>query len=309
MSRASGSRGRPPMTGHATRLAIIALVCLWASPGSAEENPEQVPVADEFSPVELALTGVGFVAGPAVLLAGPRVVQRQPATFAAPREGTIDYAVSSALHGNLQTGNRVLGGWSDPTLLAAPWAAFLFYGTSALWSAVGRPWLGQRNIAHSAIAYAEGLGWTSLLVGSARLLVRRDRPWVALDRPQFARDGIEPTTSLASSHTALGATFGAFVTLDLAAYLARQLGPGWRALPYPILSGFVVTASIAHVADQENFLSDELAGLVIGTISGAAAWFRHFDSSGQPRARRLKLTLMPGRLGDGWGLFARGRLR
>jgi hypothetical protein len=278
-------------------LLTTCLLWLWSAPGFSQ-TAKPVPITDEFSGLELGVTGLNLVAGPFILLAGPRLVTQQPTLIDPPEEGSIDYAVSQVvLHGNLETGERILGGVTDPVLLATPWAGLLFYGVSAGWASLGKPLPGQSvHIAHSAIAYAEALGWTSLLVGGARLLVGRERPWVALDRPQFAREGIEPTTSLASSHTALGATFASFVGLDLSAHLIHRQDAGvfvGRVLPFTILYGFVALASVAHIYDQENFVSDELIGLSIGTAIGAVAWWVHFDARGRPRGRNRRLSVAP----------------
>ena len=262
-------------------LALGTLAVSTPRPAGAEER---VPLTENFSAFELTTVTLSITVGPAVLLGGPRLVDAGVAEIMTPT-GSLDYAISSTVHGDLDTGARMAFGLSDPLLLYLPWVGALYFGASAAWlGAFRRPLVpGQSpNIDHLAFTYFEAVGWTAVAVGAGRLLVRRDRPWVALDRPQFARDGIEPTTSTASSHTALGAAAASVLSRSLWVELKDQPF-AIRLLPQVALWGFVGFASFAHVHDQENFFTDELLGLAVGTTLGQLAYSIHFDADGRPR--------------------------
>lgn len=264
-------------------LLVVVAIGLACNTAAAQER---VPLTANFSPVELTTTSIGIGLGPAVLLLGPRIFDGGLTTLNTP-DGTLDYRISDNFHGPLETGDRMALGLSDPLLLTLPWVGALYMGTSAAWFGITRrPLLaGQTvNIDHLAFTYFEALGWTAFTVGATRMLLRRPRPWVELDRPQFARETIEPTTSFASSHTALGATAAMVLSRSLWDQMHNQ--PTLvRLLPQVALYGFLAFASVAHVHDQENFVTDELAGLAIGTAFGHLAYSLHFDRDGQPRSR------------------------
>jgi len=252
---------------------------------------ERVPLTANYSPVGLIVTGVVAGTGSTLVLAGTNILGEPRASFGPPSRGSLDYGVSIHAHGDLAEGGSFLLGIPTIAGWALPAVAGGYYLVSALYYGISdAPMIGAQSnaIDHKAIGYAQTLGWTALAVGAARLAFGRERPYVALARPAFAQDNLADTTSFLSARSALSFAFASYVSRDVGNYLVNRAGwnflPG-RLIPAVVAYGVATLASVAHVRDQQNFLSDEVVGAVLGGVIGNCVYAIHFDDQGNPRLR------------------------
>lgn len=118
------------------------------------------------------------------------------------------------------------------------------------------------------LMYAEALGTTFLAKQIIKHVVYRERPYMYFaDTPQELVESEKHDDSFLSGHTAY-----AFTAASFASYVFSKYNPdsGWK-IPVTVASFALASATAAfRVASGNHFLTDVLAGAVIGTAIGIA---------------------------------------
>ncbi len=158
-------------------------------------------------------------------------------------------ACDSRLTSALRLDPRQSARWGLAVLLAHS-------GDSWLWMAalVLLWWAGSPFWKQTAVLMAAAVGTQALVIFALKQAIRRRRPegdWGSIYR------SIDPH-SFPSGHATRAA---------LLAVVALGLGPGWFGLA---LSCWAPLVSLARVATGVHYLSDVLAGTLIGLLMGAA---------------------------------------
>ena len=270
--------------------------------------PARVPLRDNFSRLELVTTGVVAAAGIVMLGFAERLVGTPVPSLGPPGAGSFDRVWSDRLHLADGSGGRFLGGVPDfAGLFVLPYAPAAIYAIDTIAiSRDGAPWLfGDSNPDHRLVAYAEALGWTSLVTGVTKVLVGRERPYVVLDHPELAGPARERNLSFFSGHSAMMFAAASFVARDASARLTHgPLAQGsahggaarwWLGsfLPYVVSYGVASLVAVSRVIDQQHWPSDVVVGALVGTTIGHLAYLAHFDEDGQPRQTSSGVTPAP----------------
>jgi membrane-associated phospholipid phosphatase len=269
-----------------------------AARGAAEgpvPSRTRVPLAESFSTTELVTTALVVPAGLGMLAAGERLFGVPEPSFGPPAPGSFDRRWADRLHLDDGSGERFLARVPDIGAYVLPWLPAIAYGLDAVgrrrtcFSVTGDP-----NGDHRFIAYAQVIGWTALATGLAKTFVGRDRPYVALSRPELAGAAREDRLSFFSSHTAMLFAGGSFVALDVSRRLlsgalagaspARRALLG-RGLPHLFIYGTASLIALSRIIDQQHWPTDILAGAAVGLAIGQVVYRTHFDEDGQPRRR------------------------
>jgi membrane-associated phospholipid phosphatase len=206
--------------------------------------------------------------------------------------------VSEELYQAHGTGGRFWGRVPDRAgLYLLPYLPAVFYGGEALWRArTGRAWFdnGDQNPDHRFVAYAEALGWTTLLNGVTKVVVGRARPYVVLNHPELADAPSEDNVSFFSAHSSVIFCAASFVALDASDTLRWRVladaPPAERFLvgtlvPYAVSFGVASLVSVSRIIDQQHWASDVIVGAGVGTLVAHLAYVAHFDHWGRPRRR------------------------
>jgi membrane-associated phospholipid phosphatase len=293
---------------------VITLACL-AVTLSGPAAAQHVPLGESFGPLEQSLVAevVSFdlllfafqsdlTFGRAPLIGGPPGFDRD---------------VSEALYRGPGAG-KWLGGVPDAVGIAiAPAAAFAVYGSDALVFVLrGHAWSGDENPDHALLALTEAYAISLGLDQAAKVFVGRERPRVALARPDAPPPSVDDRLSFFSGHSTSSFVLAAFVSRDVGDWLVAgplaEADPAerfWlgRFVPAAVLYGAAGVVGVSRIIDQAHYLSDVLVGAAVGTLVGNLVYSAHFDDAGQPRrsAPAAELTALP--LGLGGGLALRGR--
>ncbi|HET6148744.1 MAG TPA: phosphatase PAP2 family protein [Polyangia bacterium] len=275
-------------------------VSLTTGMGTARAAPvddPRIPLSDNFSRLELVTTATVVVAGSLALALSPKIWPPTP-SIGPPAPSSFDRRVSDDLYQAHGTGDRFLGRVPDRAgLYVLPYLPGVFYGGEALWRArTGRTLRegGDQNPDHRFAAYAEALGWTTLLNGVTKVVVGRARPYVVLNHPELADAGSEDNVSFFSGHSSVIFCAASFVALDASDRLR------WRVLadappverfllgtlvPYTVSFGVAALVSVSRIIDQQHWASDVIVGAGVGTLVAHLAYVAHFDHWGRPRRR------------------------
>jgi membrane-associated phospholipid phosphatase len=257
-----------------------------------------VPLAEDFSTLELVETGVVAVGGSLALAVAPRIWTPAP-SIGAPEPSSFDRRISVELYRGKDAG-RFWGRVPDVAgLYVLPYLPAIYYGAESLyWARHGRPFFadGDQNPDHHFFAFAEALGWTALVNGVSKVVVGRARPYVVLEHPELASGRYEDNVSFFSSHSSAMFCTASFVALDVSDHLR------WRALadapaaerflvgtllPYTVAFGTASIVAVSRIIDQQHWASDVLVGAAMGTLIAHLGYVAHFDHWGRPRRRHL----------------------
>ncbi len=260
------------------------------------EQPEELPagrmpIAANFSTIELIVDGLALGAGGALILLDGDLFGKTAPSMGSPEKGSLDYDLSIGFHGDLLEGEAYFFGISDImgyTLIGAP---LLWYGISAgvLWSG-GDPMLDSQsvNIDHSLWGYIETLAWTAAATGLTKAVTGRDRPYKAFERPGYGDTNEEWQSSFFSTMAAFSFASAAYVSWDLTDNLIHKQKMGYllgRVVPFTVLYGTATLASLGVMYQQEAFFTDVFVGAAVGSLIGNLVYVTHFDSKGDPNLR------------------------
>jgi membrane-associated phospholipid phosphatase len=291
-------------------VAFAALLATGAAPAAPRPAhprvpiPARVPLAENFSPLEIGVA-LGAAAGGLFLLTSGHLLLDAPSPprLDAPAADSLDARITRALH---QEGSRRLF-WRIPdavglALPALPLALYSLDSWFLLRDGAPRLLAVDGNPHHRLLGYIEAMGLTYLVTGVVKYAVGRPRPYTAEgnDYPDLRSRRSEDNLSFFSGHAATSFAMGAFVAEDLSRIVTRsRLGdtPFDRAmlgtvLPYGLGYGLPLVVSLSRIVDQQHWPSDTLVGAAVGILIARLTYARHFDGQGHPRRRRI----MPGRL-------------
>jgi membrane-associated phospholipid phosphatase len=264
--------------------------------------PGRIPLHQNFSNFELAMTGVGVVTGIVSMALGTTLFGAPAPSIGPPAPDSFDRRWADRLHLDNGAGHAFLGQVPDIAgMYVLPYLPAVFYGIDAVAMArMGAPWwLSDPNQDHRLIAYAEALGWTLTATGVTKMLVGRERPYSVLDHPELVMRPSEKYLSFFSGHSAAMFCAATFVALDASRRLPRGplagASPARRflvgqLLPYVVAYGTASLVAISRVIDQQHWPSDVLMGALVGTTIAHLAYLTHFDELGTPRRARLNDT-------------------
>ena len=277
-----------------TTLVACSILCSSAS-ALAQQEQEDVPVLENFSPFELATTGVAVAGMGFFLFAADDVLPAPTPSMGAPEPGSVDWRFTHWANPE-PTPDQWLGGVPDYGGYAAPALTIAFYATGAIGNAVSDDFFFP-DTAHEAIAFTEALAWTMVTVNSLKYIAGRRRPLTVrsdVDAESFGVDEADYNLSFPSGHSASAAVTSTFLALDLGDYLIKgPLGNApdalkftvGRVIPLVAAGGFTWTVMYSRIKDQRHWLSDTLTGAFIGSAFATAFYVMHFDEDGDPRRR------------------------
>jgi membrane-associated phospholipid phosphatase len=260
--------------------------------------PAQVPLAANFSRLELVTSGFVAVAGGALMLFGTDLFGAPATSMGPPQPDSFDarWTRKLALSGK----GAFMGGTTDVGgIYVLPVLPAIFYGLETYgFFERGRPFVrtGDRHPHHRLAAYVEAIGFTMLVTGGVKAIVGRARPYTAdaFDRPERRHAVDEDNLSFFSGHSSISFATGAFVTADVSRGLLRgplaDASTGSRVvlgymLPALVGYGLPTLVAVSRVADLQHWPSDAIVGALVGGLIGHLAYTRHFDGSGDPLVR------------------------
>lgn len=289
------------------RRALLSLIiCLWTlcfgllTPALAQQDEPQPALLENYSPLELTMTGVG-VAGTITLLGfGSKIFGDPMPSMGAPDPDSVDWRFSHWLNPNPDAKSQFLGGAPDYAGYAMPVIALGFYGLGTVGNLISDDFF-MADRKHELVAFTETVAWTMIATNALKLMVGRPRPFTVrpdTDKTQYKEDSKEYNLSYPSGHSASAAMTMTFVFLDASDYLVREVfadsstvvkvGVG-RVLPALAAAGVTWTVMYSRIKDQRHWLSDTLTGAFIGSSFAALFYTMHFDELGRAR-RRHKLN-------------------
>ena len=272
----------------------------------AAPAPARVPIAANFSSLELATAGVALVAGGTLMLFGQRIFGSPTPSLGPPQPGSFDRTWSDRLHLDDGSGHHFL--WRAPDIggfFVLPYLPAIAYAIDAATTARGgTPRLfDDPNADHRFFAYGEALGWTLLVAGVTKVVVGRERPYATLGHPELAGPSNEVDVSFFSAHAAIMFAAASFVALDTSRRLdagpLAAASPLRRAVlgtvvPYLVAFGTASVVAVSRIIDQQHWPSDVLVGGLVGGGIAHLAYLTHFDQNGQPRGgRAASVRLVP----------------
>lgn len=313
------------------------------SAGALEEgdigSKEPVPIMDNFTVGELALTGTFATTAIVIGYWGEEIVGFPKESMTPPKPGSLDWEASFELRPDADLNERFLGG--VPDVMADPLSivgagAYYGFGAFGTWFA-DADWIPDTR--HEFLAYASAVSWTQIFVQGLKFSFGRKRPYVVrrCNPPEdpCGKYGIPPERnvepnrqdilSFPGGHTAATAATMSFVYLDLSDYLvyhaladSSEATRFWvgRILPLIPTYGLTALSFYDRLYEQQHWLSDQVLGLVAGLAAGNAFYLLHFDDTGDPlRDNRdaddadkviadsnfMPVVFSGGDVGAGWG--------
>ncbi len=280
---------------------MITTILVLCHAGQVAADDAHLPVAENFSPLELVLGGGAAVLGATLLTVGRSWGTPGPA-MGPPDSNSWDARLSRASFMDDQDrGQRFLGGLPD-TLGATvvPLIPMAYYG--GLWALGGTTGTSgvsvhERNPDHKLVAFMETMAWTYLITAVTKSAVGRPRPYTDLanNHPALRGSTAEDNLSFFSGHSSGAFAAGTFFAKDLSRYLRRHTlrddGPVARALlgfvlPYALCYGIPAVVAVSRVIDQQHWPSDVVLGTATGVLVAHLTYEAHFDAAGRPRSRR-----------------------
>ena len=228
---------------------------------------------------------------------GQRVLGHPSPSIGAPSEGSYDLRFSYSATPLFDPKQQWLGGLPDYMGYVAPIIGSVYYVSASFLN--DRDW--RRGSIHEAYAFAQTIAWTQFITTSLKYLVGRERPFVVrAQRDGFSVDDVKMRTSerllsFPSGHSSTIAATSFFIAADLSDFLVNDLLKNQvsstqvligRVLPYSaalITSWFVM---YGRIKDQRHWLSDTLAGGLIGMGAALLIYHTRFDSAGEPHRAR-----------------------
>lgn len=149
----------------------------------------------------------------------------------------------------------------------------------------------------------EVVSYSGLIQQLANSFVSRQRPYVDLNHPEYARHAQDDSMSFYSGHTSMAFGIAAYASLHLGAYLAddllarRHLATRilvGRVLPSAALYGLAAYVGASRVTDQGHYFSDVILGAVVGTALGNALYLWHFAGRSEKRQASLLFPTLNG---------------
>jgi membrane-associated phospholipid phosphatase len=272
--------------------SAVAAVPTETSPHSA-----RIPLDRDFSAFELVTIG-GVTASALVLAtAGSRILGQPSPSFGAPAQNSFDRTWADRLHFDAGHGHWFLGRVPDLTgQYVLPFLPAVAYGIDAVayHRGSGAILSDDLNADHRLFAFAEALGWTTLLTNVTKFIVGRERPYAVLHHPELAGPARESNLSFFSGHASAMFAAASFVSLDvgrrltsgpLAATTAEERWLLGTLAPYSCFFGTAALVALSRVIDQQHWPTDVLAGAVVGTAVARLSYGAHFDVNGTPRMR------------------------
>lgn len=272
----------------------LAVVLVVASLSSSVLADERVPIAANFSSEETNLIA-GLVVTDLLLYAlQADITNNKLSLIGAPP--AFDRELSQTLYRGPGAGRWLGGVPADVGLFIGPAAVFALYSSDALALKLsGSSFTGDANPDHHLLALIEAFGIAMGINQAVKVAVGRDRPKVFFDRPDAGARNSDSTLSFFSGHATSAFTLASFAHRNLADWLeARGSGP-WlgSVLPGVVLYGGASVIGISRIVDQEHYLTDVLAGALVGAVVGNLVYSYHFDSHGRPRRRHPVFELLP----------------
>lgn len=312
-----------------------------ADSDDSERDADFVPLMDNFSVAELALTGAFTLTASVIGYFGEHVVGFPEESFGPPDRDSLDWEVAININESPDLDDP--GFWAYPDLVGNPLliiGAGLYYGfgTVGTWTS-DADWLWDTR--HEFFAFAGAIAWTEFFVQTNKFAFGRKRPRIVracnppsdpcgeFDIPpaRNTEGNRQDILSFPGGHTAASAAAMSFIYLDLSDYLVHdaladssesvQFWVG-RILPLIPTYGFVALSFYERLYNQEHWLSDQVVGTAVGLAAGNAFYLLHFDDTGAPlRGNRdapdddehnvvesshvRPVVFSEGELGVGWG--------
>ncbi len=288
-------------------LLTCALVTFAASPALAlkpletptHSKPQrEVDLLENFSPLELTLTGIGAV-GAVTLIGGGHSLFGEPTpSMGAPVPDSVDWRFTHWANPEPDPAGQFLRGVADLSGYVMPALAIGFYGLATVGDLLSDDFfLDGRK--HELVAYVETISWTMVSVNALKLAVGRARPYAVRPdliarRGEYKERESEDLISFPSGHSASAAATATFVAMDLSDYLVREYladshgAVKWivgRGVPAIAAGGVTWTVMYSRIKDQRHWLSDTVTGAFIGAGFAALFYTLHFDSLGHPHIR------------------------
>ncbi len=277
-----------------------------AAPTSDNVGTDQpVPILDNFTVGELALTGT-FVVGAAFMgYLGDTVFGIPDPSMGPPSPGSTDWEVAVELNPHPDLKDPFL--WNVPNLIGDPIlvsAAGAYYGFGAVGTwLTDAEWIWDTR--HEFLAFAEAIAWSEFIVQTSKFIFGRARPREVRacnppDDPCGPYDippsrNVEPNgqegLSFPGGHTAASSAAMSFIYLDLSDHLvfhtlrhASESTRFWvgRVLPLVPTYGFIALSFYERLYSQEHWLSDQVIGATLGIAAGNFFYLIHFDDTGAP---------------------------
>ena len=280
---------------------VVSLACVaapsYALAQETQEDPRDVKVLENYSPLELTTAGVGTV-GALVLIGWGSDIFGHPAPgMGPPSEESVDWRFTHWVNPTPDPEKQWLGGVPDLGGYILPAGTLAFYATGSIGNAVN-PNFALGSQTHELIAFTESFAWTMVAVNGLKLMVGRTRPFAVrddIDSEAVGEDEKEQYLSFPSGHSASAAATAFFIFHDLSDHLvhrtfadshpALRYGVGY-ALPLAGALGATGTVMYSRIKDQRHWLSDTLVGAFIGGSLATVFYTMHFDEEGNPRRRR-----------------------
>jgi membrane-associated phospholipid phosphatase len=260
-------------------------------------SPEGVPLRENFSRGQLITIGALYPLSIILVTNGGKFFDQPQPSIGSPDPGSLDYRISKGLHGNLETGEKLLGGVPDRAAYAVGGLPAAYYAFSSLYHlSTGQNLFASQSpyIYHSTIAFAEAYGWTAFVTTAVKFLVGRPRPYLGLDRPGYAWKPEEDNLSFFSGHASLAFAATSFLYRDISNGLYYRHLDQWapvprylaaKALPFTLLYGTASMIAFSRIYDQQHYFSDVITGALIGGLIGNLVYLNRFDHEGKPRSR------------------------
>lgn len=289
-----------PLLSWLLSLCFLLSLTLTTSLAAAQSPPpEQPKLLENYSPLELTITGVGVAGAITMLGFGSKIFGDPEPSMGTPSTESVDWRFSHWLNPDPDPKGQFLGGAPDYAGYAMPVIALGFYGLGAVGNLFSDDFF-MEDRKHELVAFTETVAWTMIAVNALKLMVGRPRPFTVrpdVDKSQYKEGSKEYNLSFPSGHSASAAMTMTFVFLDASDYLVREVFADssapvqvlvGRVLPATVAAGVTWTVMYSRVKDQRHWLSDTITGALIGSTVSALFYTMHFDTLGNPR-RRHKL--------------------
>ncbi len=279
----------------ASLLAALAVCAPSAALAQQDAPADEVPVLENFSPLELGLTGAAFLGMGFYLFVADEVLPSPTPSMGVPEPGSIAWPSTHCADPN-PTPEQWLRGVPDRGTYIVPALVLGTYAPGGIGHAFSDDFP-LPDTTHEALAFTQALSWTQVTINTLKYVAGRRRPFTVredVDTQAIDDDEADYNLSFPSGHSATAAVTTVFLALDFGDYLLKGPLDGanepvrfmvGRALPLAAAGGLTWTVMYSRIKDQRHWLSDTLTGAFIGGAFATAFYVLHFDEDGDPRRR------------------------